>query len=45
MERILTNHDIVDEESPTAKKMSAELSAAAEKETGWDRLKSMLFLE
>jgi len=45
MERILTNHDIVDEESPTAKKMSAELSAAAEKETGWDRLKSMLFLD
>ena len=45
MESIFKQHDIVNEDSPTAKKMSSELGSSTENETGWDRVKSMLTIE
>jgi len=45
MESIFKQHDIVNEDSPTAKKMSSELGSSTENETGWDRVKSMLTID
>jgi len=45
MEKLIRNHDIVHDESPTGQKMNSQIDGPIGEETGWDRLKLMLSLD